>query len=173
MSQPLRFEFEDLSHERLLNYAKFLLRHYRLVDAYWFLKVEDNYGLEVATKFNEEIWAKLGEVSAKDIKKYLGVEGSDLKTIVEAVKYFPWTIIANWRVLELDEKRAVLIADKCPPQEARLRAGKQPFACKAMEQKLYENFVKVFNERVKVKCHTAPPDPKPEEYWCKWEFIVE
>jgi hypothetical protein len=38
MDESLRFEF---SPEKSVKYAEFLLRHYRLVDAYWFLKVED------------------------------------------------------------------------------------------------------------------------------------
>ena len=95
MEQPLRFEFRELTNEKLIKYAEFLLRHFRLVDAYWFLKVEDNFGLDIATRFNEEIWAKLGEVSAKDIMKYMGVEKGDLKNVLEALKYFPWVTIES------------------------------------------------------------------------------
>ena len=173
MEQPLRFEFKEISREKLIKYAEFLLRHYRLVDAYWFLKVEDNFGLDVSTRFNEEIWAKLGEVSAKDIMKYMGVEKGDLKNVLEALKYFPWTIIASWKVIELSDRRAVILADKCPPQEARMKSGRKLFACKAVEQICLENFAKVFNNSIKVKCHHAPPDPKPQDYWCKWEFTSE
>jgi hypothetical protein len=173
MEQPLRFDFKELDHENLIKYAEFLLRHYRLVDAYWFLKVEDNFGLEVASKLNEEIWAKFGEISAKDIINYMGIEKGDLKSVLEALKYFPWTIIANWKIMEYSSNRAVILADKCPPQEARLKSGRQIFPCKAMQQKFFENFAKTFNSRIKVKCHNAPPDPKPQDYWCKWEFILE
>jgi hypothetical protein len=173
MAQHLRFEFEELSHNQLLKYTKLLLRHYRLIDAYWFLKVEDSCGLETATRFNEEIWAKLGEVSAKDIMKYINVGKGDLKTLLEALKYFPWTIIANWKVAEYSDRRVVILADKCPPQEARMKSGRKLLACKAMEQRLYENFAKVFNNSIKVKCHNAPPDPKPRDCWCRWEFILE
>jgi len=173
MAQPLRFEFRELSHEKLLEYAEFLLRHYRLVDAYWFLKVEDNFGLDVATRFNEEVWAKLGEVSAKDIMKYMGVEKGDLKSMLEALKYFPWSIIASWKIIKYSDKSAVILAESCPPQEARMKSGRKLFACKTMQQKFYENFAKVFNNSIKVKCHHAPPDPKPQDHWCKWEFILE
>lgn len=127
----------------------------------------------MATRFNEEVWAKLGEVSAKDIMKYMGVEKGDLKSMLEALKYFPWTIIASWKILEYSDKRAVILAERCPPQEARMKNGRPTFACKAMEQKFYENFAKVFNSSIKVKCHHAPPDPKPQDYWCKWEFTLE
>jgi len=173
MNQPLRFEFRELNHGKLTAYTDFLLRHYRLVDAYWFLKVEDNFGLDVATRFNEEIWGKLGEISAKDIVKCMGVEKGDLKNMVEALKYFPWTVIARWKIVEYSDKRAVILAERCPPQEARMKSGRKLFACKAMEQRFFENFAKVFNNRIKVKCHHAPPDPKPQVCWCKWEFALE
>ncbi|MGB9659343.1 MAG: DUF6125 family protein [Nitrososphaerales archaeon] len=173
MEQPLGFNFRELSHEKLIKYAEFLLRQYRLVDAHWFLKVEDNFGLDLASKFNEEIWAKLGEVSAKDIIRYIGVEKGDLKSVLEALKYFPWTIIASWKITEFSDKRAVILAERCPPQESRLKSGRKIFACKAMQQSFFENFVKIFNSSIKVRCHNAPPDPKPQGYWCKWELILE
>jgi len=173
MEQPLRFEFKELGHEKLIKYAEFLLRHYRLVDAYWFLKVEDNFGLDIATRLNEEIWGKLGEVSAKDIMKYMGVEKGDLKNVLEALRYFPWTVIANWKIVEYSDKRAVILADRCSPQEARMKSGRKLFACKAMEKRFFENFAKVFNNSIQVKCHHAPLDPKPQDCWCKWEFILE
>jgi len=67
----------------------------------------------------------------------------------------------------------VILADRCPPQEARVKSGRGVFACKVMQQSLYENFARMFNDGIKVKCHHAPPDPKPKDYWCKWEFILE
>lgn len=173
MECSLRFEFRALSYEKLLRYIEFLLRHYRLVDAYWFLKVEDNFGLNIATRFNEEVWAKLGEVSAKDIMKYMGVERGDLNSLLEALKYFPWTIIADWKIIEHSSKRAVISAVRCPPQEARAKSSREPFACKAMEQRFFENFAKVFNNNIEVKCHSAPPDPKVQGCWCEWEFILK
>jgi hypothetical protein len=173
MEQPLRFKFREIGHEKLINYAEFLLRQYRLVDAYWFLKVEDNLGLDMATRFNEEVWMKLGEVSARDIMKYMGVEKGGLKNILDALKYFPWTIIANWKIIEYSDTRAVIAADRCPPQEARVKNGRKLFACKTMEWRFFENFAKVFNSNIKVKCHHAPPDHKTQDYWCEWEFTLE
>jgi hypothetical protein len=172
MNQPLRFELGDIGHEKLLRYAALLLRHYRLVDAYWFLKVEDNFGLDVAQSFNEEIWAKLGEISAKDIIKYMGVGSGGLENFLEALKYFPWTVIATWKIEEHSDKRVVIKAERCPPQEARVRNGRKIFACKTMEKKFFENFAKIFHKNIKVKCHHAPPDPKPQSCWCTWEFIL-
>lgn len=173
MSESLKFEFRDLSHEELIRYAEFLLIHYRLVDAYWFLKVEDFLGLDVATRLNEEIWAKLGEVSAIDIMKYMGIEKGGLKEVLQALKYFPWTVIASWKIVQLTDRRAVVLAEICPPQVARTKNNRKIFACKSMEQKCLENFAKMFNHHIKVKCHYAPPDAKPPDHWCRWEFTLE
>jgi len=146
MEQPLRIEFKELGNEKLIRYAEFLLRHF---------------------------WAKLGEVTARDLMKYMGLEKGDLKCILEALRYIPWTIIADWKVNEHSDNRAVISAERCPPQEARVKHGREVFACKAMEQGFYESFARVFNSGVKVKCHHAPPDPKPQDHWCRWEFILE
>jgi hypothetical protein len=175
MNKPLKLEFEKFNRRKLINYVQFLLRHYRLVDANWFLKVEDNFGLDVAVRFNEEIWARLGEVSAKDVIKYMGVEEGGLKNVLEALRYFPWTVIASWRIVSAGRlnKRVVITADRCPPQEARVKSGRDLFACKAMELKCLESFVKIFNRDAKVICHYAPPDPKPQDGWCEWEITLD
>jgi hypothetical protein len=35
------------------------------------------------------------------------------------------------------------------------------------------NFARVIDERLKVICKYAPPDPHPEDSWCEWEIRLE
>ena len=44
--------FEDMEANQLKDYLEFLLWHYRLADAFWFLNVEDKYGVATAEKLN-------------------------------------------------------------------------------------------------------------------------
>ena len=48
--------FKGMDREELLKYLEFLLRNYRLVDAFWFLKVEEAYDRRKAEKLNEEVF---------------------------------------------------------------------------------------------------------------------
>ena len=55
----------DLKLEEKDEYISFLLRQYRLVDALWFLAVEDRFGLDAAVELNEKIWEDMGRRSAR------------------------------------------------------------------------------------------------------------
>ena len=57
--------FKGMEREELLTYLEFLLRSYRLVDAFWFLKVEEAYGRRKAEALNEEVWAQVGSMTIK------------------------------------------------------------------------------------------------------------
>jgi len=41
-----------------------------------------------------------------------------------------------------------------------------------MKLTLLSNIARVVEPRAAVKCLTCPPDPHPEEFWCKWELTV-
>ena len=59
----------DLKPEEKDEYISFLLRQYRLVDALWFLAVEDRFGLDAAVELNEKIWEDMGRRSASNHPK--------------------------------------------------------------------------------------------------------
>ena len=76
-------EIQISSLEVMRKYLEFLLWHYRLVDALWFLKVEERFGTSEAVRMNEEIWSKIGEIAARDLKKYFNI-GRGLKEFESA-----------------------------------------------------------------------------------------
>jgi len=155
----------------LRGYLNFLLRHYRLVDAYWFLAVEDTFGTEAAVKLNEDIWARMGTIAAKEIKERFPIMGEGVAAVLEALSYFPWTMITGYEIERRDEK-AIIRVPHCPPQEARLRHGRGEFPCQAMHMGEFTNFARVIDERVEVHCLMAPPDPHPQDLWCEWEIAL-
>lgn len=163
-------DLSKMRKDELEEYTSFLLWQYRLVDALWFLAVEDTFGLDAAVSLNEGIWGKIAAMAAKDIKGRFDVKGRGVPAIMEALSYFPWAIITGYEVVEKTENKALLRVSNCPPQEARLRHGRGEFPCKKMHSVVFVNFAKVFNEKVKLKCRYAPPDPHPKDVWCEWEF---
>ncbi len=167
-------EFSEMTKAELQDYLDFLLRQYRIVDALWFLAVEDKYGFDVAFDLNGKIWGKINSLAAKEIRKRFHIKGRGISAVIEARSYLPWSHIIKYEVEETKDK-AVLRILKCPMQEARLRQGREEFPCRAREAhgKQWSNFVKAIDERVKVRCVRAPPDPHPSDIWCEWEFSLK
>jgi hypothetical protein len=165
-------DFSRMAKDELEEYLNFLLTQYRVVDALWFLSVEDRFGLDKAVELNEEIWSSIGSRIAGEIKTRFNVKGKGVPAVVKALSYFPWAMITKYEI-EQTESKAIIKVPKCTPQDARLRHGRREFPCKTMHFKLFQNFAKAIDERVKVRCIMAPPDTHPKNLWCKWELICE
>lgn len=165
--------FSGMTRKDLEKYVDFLLWQYRVVDAFWFLAVEDEFGLDEAVRINEDIWAKIGSMAAKDIKKRFQIRDRGVAAVTEAYSYFPWAKIINYKVLEQTKDQVLIRVLQCPPQEARLKHGRKEFPCKAMHLAELTNFAKNIDERAQVKCRYAPPDQHPAGIWCEWELKIQ
>jgi hypothetical protein len=165
-------KFSEMGDKEVREYLDFLLRQYRLTDAFWFLAVEDTFGTEAAVKLNEDIWPRMGGLAAKEIKDRFTLEEEGVARVLEALSYFPWTVIVGYE-MEESEDRARIRVPYCPPQAARLRTGRGEFSCKSMHLGEFTNFAKEIDERVEVRCLMAPPDPHPEDLFCEWELRLK
>jgi hypothetical protein len=163
--------FKGMDREELLKYLEFLLRNYRLVDAFWFLKVEEAYGRRNAEELNEEVWGIVGSMTLKDLKKYFKIEEKGLEGLEKALRLNPWTNIGDHRITRKDGE-ILLTAPRCPPQVSRLKRGLGEYDCKLMHQKMFMSTAKEIDYRIKVKCDFAPPDPHPEGVFCRWRFSI-
>lgn len=150
-------------------YVDFLLKQYRLVDALWFLAVEDNFGLESAVRLNEKIWEEIGGRSAREIKKRFEVNEKGLEGFEKAMKFFPWCRILNYEFEKLGDRLMIRVKN-CLPQIARVKSGRGIFPCKEMQFRLFRAFAKEIDERIEVNCIYAPPEKG--DYFCEWEFRI-
>jgi hypothetical protein len=163
--------FKEMDRESLLTYLEFLLTEHRVVDAFWFLTVEENYGRPVAEKINEEVWARIVPMSIRDLKSFFRIEGGGLEAMERALRLFPWTTIGDHQIRRTD-RELVLTAPRCPPQIARVKRGLGEYACKEMHQRVFANTAKEIDPCIRVTCDFAPPDAHPEDLFCRWRFSI-
>ena len=163
--------FKSMSKEELLSYLEFLLWHYRLVDSFWFLSVEEAHGRKNAEKLNEDVWARAGSLAIRDIKQKFDICEKGLNGLEKALRLFPWTSIGNHQIKKTEDE-IILTVPRCPPQVARLKRGLGEYDCKDMHAKEFINAAREIDPRIRVLCDFAPPDLHPKDLFCRWRFVL-
>ena len=162
---------EDAEAAHLREYLRFLLWHYRVVDSFWFIKVAEKFGQDQAEQMNEEVWAKVAPMAAKDLVMRFGIHEKGLEGFFKAMRLYPWHLLIGYD-FEQSGNEATVRVPNCPTQQARISRGLDEYSCKGMHQAEFEGFAQAIDKRIEVECAFAPPDPHPDGEFCKWLFKV-
>jgi len=159
-----------LPRKKLLDLMYFQIRNIWRVDGLYFLGIEKDFGIEAASKIDQECWKIMGTLEAHQLKEILPVKQWSIPKIMEALRFTSWALDQQHKKVVVQKDRAVFRVASCSTQLTRLKKGLTEFPCRPVREGYLKAFAKELNPSVEVTCKVCPPSPHSDETWCEWEF---
>ena len=156
--------------ERLMDLFFTHIRNVWRVDGLYFLGIEEKFGTQAATDVDMYCHKNLGKIEAKALVKVLEPKERGIPELITALKHSCWSLDLQDKIYEVSKDRAILTVIACGTQLTRVKKDLPVFPCKQVRRGYLESFVEAFNPDLQCTCRFCPPDERPGDAWCRWEF---
>ncbi|UCC34095.1 MAG: hypothetical protein JSW53_04650 [Candidatus Bathyarchaeota archaeon] len=160
-----------LSKERLLELFFLQIRNLWRVDGLYFLGIEERFGAEAATEIDARCWEIMGKTEARHLRTILEIGEIDPESLIHILRNTSWALDVLEKEIEITERKAVFRVTKCGTQLTRRRKGLEVFPCKKVRLGYMRSFAQELNPKIETRCKVCPPDERPPDLWCEWEFM--
>ena len=166
-------EIQNLTKKDIIALLEICRRGMRFQDGFWFMKVEDIWGIEKAIEIDADIWSRFGKYEAELLLAAFKWDKKDMSTLIKALRLAPSWLFFDYTIEQISDIEAIFQVKNCLAQTGRLRVGRDIFACRRVDEGYLTNFVKVINPGIKIECEFSPPDKYFTDLWCRWRFYIE
>jgi hypothetical protein len=165
-------QIRELPADELVKLLEICRKGMRFQDGFWFMNVEDGWGIDRAVEIDAGIWSRFGRYEAQLLLKAFDWEEEGLSKLVKALKYAPSWLFFDYSVEQVSEAEATFQVKKCLAQTGRLRGGRAIFACRSVEEGYLTSFAQTIDPTIGVTRQSGPPEDYSEDLWCSWRFRI-
>jgi hypothetical protein len=112
----------------------------------------------------------MGKIEARHLRNILNVREIHPKSLIHLLRNTGWALDIPEKETETTQRNAVFRVTKCGTQLTRIRKGLAVFPCKKVRFGYLKSFAEELDPEIKTQCHVCPPDERPPNLWCEWEF---
>ncbi len=148
------------------------IRNIWRVDGLYFLGIEERFGTDAATQIDTNCWKILGKLESRELKNLLRIKKNDIPALMHALRNTSWSLYQEEKQVESSREKGVYRVTKCRVQETRISKALDVFPCKNVRFSYLKAFAEEFDPNIRVNCRVAPPEKRPKNIWCEWEFTT-
>ena len=163
----------EIPKDKIADFIFLHLRSLWAADGLYYLGIEEAYGTKAATEIDRKVWEVMGKIEARRLKKLFDISGSDIPTMIKALRLSGWALDLEDKEIIVEKNKAIVRNVKCRVQNTRFKKGLSEFGCKPVRWGFLKSFAKEFNPDIEVNCKVCPPDKHPSDLWCEWEFKIK
>jgi len=168
-----RLSPQEMPRDTLIRLVKAYCRLYQVVDAHWYLSIQDKWGNDAAMERDFWVWERLPRSEVEAVSKLLGVEGrKDLDSLIKLFLTVPMNMTTDYTVAHPTPDRTVVSFTFCPVLRALEKEGqgREKDICRDLDVMIFRNYAKYFNPAIQVNPILLPPRPDRTGPACVWEF---
>jgi hypothetical protein len=164
---------DELSSLKLKDLVNLSMWFWGSLHQRWRSVIEEEYGLGVASRLESKMIAGVGRSQARKIKQAFDITEKGIPGVIKMMEFAPEKFLEeNFQILERTERSVTYGNSSCSAQKARVKKGKPEYPCKDPGIVYFQGLVSEIDPDIRVNCIACPPDPHPDDMWCRWKLEI-